>query len=83
MAPSRGSVTTTAVSGTAAHSHEAAAGANSPVIIPLAKDGNTYTVPAGARLTELQLAGLRAGNLYINVHAAANPRGEIRGQLKP
>jgi hypothetical protein len=78
-----GSVTTTDVSGTAAHIHEAAAGANGPVIIPLAKDGNTYTVPAGAKLTELQLASLRAGNLYINVHTAANPGGEIRGQLNP
>lgn len=78
-----GSVTTTDISGTAAHIHEAAAGANGPVIIPLAKDGNTYTVPAGSRLTELQLASLRAGNLYINVHTAANPGGEIRGQLNP
>jgi hypothetical protein len=34
-------------------------------------------------MTELQLASLRAGNLYINVHTAANPGGEIRGQLNP
>jgi hypothetical protein len=24
-----------------------------------------------------------AGNLYINVHTAKNPGGEIRGQVKP
>jgi hypothetical protein len=26
---------------------------------------------------------LQAGNLYVNVHSAANKDGEIRGQLKP
>ena len=78
-----GSVTTTDISGTAAHIHEGAKDKNGPVIIPFAKDGNTYTAPEGAKLSELQLASLRAGNLYINVHTAANPGGEIRGQLNP
>jgi len=53
------------------------------VIIPLTKDGNTYSAPPGAKLTELQLASFRAGNLYVNVHTAANPGGEIRAQLIP
>ena len=78
-----GSVTTTGIAGTMAHIHEAAPGKNGPPIITLTKDGNTYSVPAGAMLTEAQFASFQTGNLYINVHTAANPAGEIRGQLKP
>jgi hypothetical protein len=78
-----GSVTTTGIAGTAAHVHEAATGKNGPVIIPLTKSGDTYTVPAGAKLTDAQFASFQAGNLYVNVHTAANPDGEMRGQLKP
>lgn len=79
-----GSVTTTGISGVAAHIHEAAAGKNGPVIIPLAKsDDNTWTVPAGAKLSDAQYASFKAGNLYINVHTKEHPGGELRGQLKP
>jgi len=77
-----GSVSATGVAGTAAHIHEGAAGANGPVIVPLTKDGDSYKVPAGAKLTSAQLASFKAGNLYVNVHSAANPNGEIRAQLK-
>lgn len=78
-----GSVTSTGITGTAAHIHVAAPGTNGPVILPLTKDGDTFTVPAGAKLTDAQFASFQAGNLYVNVHTAANPGGEIRGQLKP
>jgi hypothetical protein len=79
-----GSVTTTGISGVAAHIHEAAAGKNGPVIIPLAKSGdNTWTVTPGAKLSDAQYASFKAGNLYINVHTKEHPGGELRGQLKP
>jgi hypothetical protein len=79
-----GSVTTSGVAGTAAHIHQAAAGQNGPVIIPLAKTGdNTWSVPAGAKLTDAQYDAYKAGNLYVNVHSDANKGGEIRAQLKP
>ena len=78
-----GSVSTTGVAGTMAHIHNGAAGANGPVIIPLTKNGDTWSVPAGAKLTDEQYAAYKAGNLYVNVHSAANKGGEIRGQLKP
>ena len=77
-----GSVTTKGVQGTAAHIHMAAAGNNGPVIVPFTKEGDTYKAPAGAKLNADQLKAFKSGNLYVNVHSAANPNGEIRGQLK-
>jgi hypothetical protein len=78
-----GSVKTKGIAGIAAHIHEAAAGKNGPVVIPLVKKGDTYTVPPHAKLTDAQFTSFKAGNLYVNVHTAAHPDGEIRGQLKP
>ena len=79
-----GAVTTSGLDGTMAHIHLAAAGKNGPVIVPLAKtaDGQ-WSVPAGAKLTPEQLKAYQAGELYVNVHSAANKPGEIRAQLKP
>jgi hypothetical protein len=77
-----GSVTTKGVQGTAAHIHMGAVGKNGPVIVPFTKDGDTYKAPAGAKLTADQMNAFKAGELYFNVHSAANPGGEIRGQLK-
>lgn len=78
-----GSVKTTGVNGNAAHIHVGAAGTNGPVIIPLTKSGDEYSVPAGAKLTEEQMKRYKAGELYVNVHTVANPGGEVRAQLKP
>ncbi len=79
-----GSITTSGVAATAAHIHDGAPGRNGPVIIPLVRTSeNVWSVPAGARLTDAQHESYRAGNLYVNVHSAANQGGEIRGQLKP
>jgi hypothetical protein len=79
-----GTVTTAGVPGTMAHIHQAAAGQNGPVIIPLTRTAeNTWSVPAGAKLTEAQFEAFKAGNLYVNVHTDANKGGEVRGQLKP
>ena len=78
-----GTVTTTGITGTAAHIHEAAAGKNGPVIVPMTKSGdNGWTFAPGAKLTPDQMKAFKAGDLYINVHSAANPGGDIRGQLK-
>jgi len=80
-----GSISTSGITGIAAHIHIGAAGKNGPVIVPLTKgaDGTTWSVPAGAKLTVAQYDAYKAGDLYVNVHSAAHRGGEIRGQLKP
>jgi hypothetical protein len=78
-----GSVTTEGVKGTMAHIHQGAKGQNGPVIVPLTKNGDTYSVPDGKKLTQAQLEALKAGNLYVNVHSDRYKGGEIRAQLQP
>jgi len=78
-----GSVTTEGVQGMMAHIHQGAKGQNGPVIVPLTKSGDTYTVPEGRKLTQPQMDALKAGNLYVNVHSPQNKGGEVRAQLQP
>lgn len=78
-----GSVTTTGVQGTMAHIHMAARGTNGAVILPLTKNGDTYSAPAGAKLNNAQMQAFKAGNLYVNVHTDRNKGGEVRAQLQP
>lgn len=70
----------TGVTATAAHIHgPAARTANAGVLIPLTITGNNLA--GAADLTDAQIADLKAGLWYVNVHSAAFPGGEIRGQL--
>jgi hypothetical protein len=78
-----GSVTTSGVAGTMAHIHMAARGSNGPVIVPLTKNGDTYSAPASAKLNNAQMQAFKAGNLYVNVHTDRNKGGEVRAQLQP
>jgi hypothetical protein len=77
-------ITTQGVSGVAAHIHEAPAGQNGPVIVPMEKTAdNEWSSKGGAKLTDAQFESYKAGRLYFNVHTAANKGGEIRGQIRP
>jgi hypothetical protein len=65
---------------TMAHFHgPAEAGKNAPVAVPI-KDVKP-SFEGTADLTEAQAADLMGGRWYVNVHTAANPGGEIRGQV--
>lgn len=79
-----GTVVVNGMQPTVAHIHAGAPGQNGPPIITLNKSGsNTFVIPTGATLSEAQKSEYKAGNLYLNVHSASYPNGEIRAQLKP
>lgn len=78
----RGFVGSTGLVSTNAHIHLAPRGTPGPISIPLRKEGEIWVVPETTVLTPEQLAAFRAGTLYYNVHTAANPGGEIRGQIE-
>ena len=76
---------------TGAHIHgPAAAGVNTVVIVPFNSAGagtsgtltGTFTSTNTPTISNDSLDVLmRTGNAYVNLHTAANPGGEIRGQL--
>ena len=79
-----GTISTPTIQGRAAHIHQGAPGTAGPPIITLnGGDPGTWTVPQGAKLTPDQVVAWKAGNLYVNVHTAEHPGGEVRAQLKP
>lgn len=81
-----GGVTLSGITATLAHIHHGIAGTNGPVIVDFlqsASDPNRWEVEAGDVLNADQVNALLAGQLYVNVHSAAHPGGEIRSQIKP
>lgn len=64
---------------TAAHLHAGAAGTNGPIEVTL--DHTVNPMQGSATLTTAQRNLLMNSNLYINIHSAAFPAGEIRGQV--
>jgi plastocyanin len=73
----------------AAHIHVGAIGENGPIILPLNLSGSTGSgILTAADLTGAKgltfaqaVDAIRTGGAYINLHTAAHPGGEIRGQL--
>lgn len=78
-----GSVKITGMAANAAHIHEGAPGTSGPPLIPLKKSGDSWTVPAGTKLTDAQYQSYQTGKLYVNVHSAKYKDGELRGQIDP
>lgn len=74
-------VTHTIDTPTNGHIHKGAIGVGGGVVFPFATPFTSpinYTSPA---LDALQEADLMANLYYVNIHTAAYPAGEIRGQL--
>jgi hypothetical protein len=66
---------------TMAHFHgPAEVGKNAAVAVAIPNATSSPT-EGSATLTDAQAADLLAGKYYVNVHTAANPGGEIRGQV--
>ncbi len=74
----------------AAHIHTGAAGVGGGIILPLVASASPMVgaltaanfTPSGAVTTFAQaVAAIKAGNTYVNLHTAANPGGEVRGQV--
>jgi hypothetical protein len=67
----------------AGHFHgPAEAGKNAGVALGINNAGES-PVQGSAVLTADQAADLLAGKWYVNLHTAANPGGEVRGQVIP
>ena len=65
---------------TMAHIHgPAAAGANAPILVPF--QNATSPIAGTMTVNNATEQAIMDGKAYVNVHTAANPGGEIRGQI--
>jgi hypothetical protein len=65
---------------TVMHIHRGAAGVNGPIVFDLG-DPTSPVVATWTGMTPAEIADLLAGDLYLNIHTAGRPAGEIRGQI--
>jgi hypothetical protein len=69
---------------TVGHIHSASAGIIGPVsfnLVPPTGQTSGSVVGATYSVTAAQVAALKSGGMYFNIHTTSNPGGEIRGQI--
>ena len=67
---------------TAAHVHGPANRTHTAgVVAPLGDKSPTSPITGSITMTDDQIKLLKSAKLYVNVHTAASPAGEIRGQI--
>lgn len=74
------SVTYSGLTPTAGHFHVGAPGVAGPIVIQFPYVAYS-PITGSTLLTQVQEDALLAGNLYANLHTAANPAGEIRANV--
>ena len=65
---------------TVMHIHRAPAGGTGPAVFDLGEP-TSPVVATWSGMTPADVADLLAGNLYVNIHTAGRPDGQIRGQI--
>jgi hypothetical protein len=68
------------VGATVMHIHRAPAGENGPIAFDLGDPASPVTA-TWTSMTPSDITALLEGELYLNVHTAGRPAGEIRGQI--
>ena len=79
-----GAVTLSGMSARTVTINQGFAGSSGAAIVTLApRSASEFVVPASVTLSREQTAAFAQGRLYVIATSAANPGGEIRGQLAP
>jgi cytochrome c553 len=80
-----GSFSFSGMTATAAHIHSGFTGSNGEVLfaLELSSDLTKFSVPSNTVLDTTDLASLKNGKLYVNIHSTTFPSGELRGQVVP
>lgn len=66
---------------TAAHVHIGMPGNNGPMVVTAGTNGGQWC-GVSDRLTDAEAQAVQAEQVYVDIHTAAYPNGEIRGQLR-